>query len=182
MPGREENRQKHFLSAAYILIQKHRPLLLTLSAMVVFVTTYLLILPALTLDTQEAAQQGGIDLPAAQEEQAEPSVSEGTLSCDTDDGSISATFDAKAGLPQGTELAVSEIGTEEKDYDALREDALLAVQAGEGGEAVADLKFAYFYDISLISEGEALECILRSRPATDAFDNGHSAVPSGHLI
>ena len=157
-----KDRQKHFTNAAYILIKKHRPLLLTLSAAVVFVTTYLLILPAVTLDTQEAEQQGGIDVPAAQEqaepyESADPAESEGTLSFDTDDCSISATYDAKAGLPQGTELAVSEIGADEEDYDALREDALQAVQAGEGGDAVTDLKFAYFYDISLISEGEVLE-------------------------
>ena len=47
-------------------IEKNRTLLLTLSAIVVFVVSYLLVLPALTLDEEEAASQGGIDVPAAE--------------------------------------------------------------------------------------------------------------------
>lgn len=39
-----------------------RTIVVTLSAIVVFVTTYLLILPAITLDKDEAIQQGGIDV------------------------------------------------------------------------------------------------------------------------
>jgi hypothetical protein len=37
-----------------------RSLVITLSAIVVFVTTYLLILPAITLDKDEAIRRGGI--------------------------------------------------------------------------------------------------------------------------
>ena len=40
---------------------------MSLAVVVVFVTTYLLILPALTLEKEEAAQQGGIDVPAVTE-------------------------------------------------------------------------------------------------------------------
>ena len=43
-----------------------RSLVITLSAIVVFVTTYLLILPAITLDKDEAIQQGGIDVAVEQ--------------------------------------------------------------------------------------------------------------------
>ncbi len=47
---------------------RRRTELLLLSAAVVFITTYLLILPALTLEADTAAGQGGIDMPAAAEE------------------------------------------------------------------------------------------------------------------
>lgn len=46
------------------IIQEQRKLILLLSCLVVFITTYLLILPAFTLDKEEAAEQGGIDVPA----------------------------------------------------------------------------------------------------------------------
>ena len=43
-----------------------RSLVVTLAALVVFVTTYLLILPAFTLEKDEAVQQGGIDVVAVE--------------------------------------------------------------------------------------------------------------------
>ena len=43
-----------------------KSLVIALSAIVVFTTTYLLILPAFTLDQQEAADQGGIDVAVEQ--------------------------------------------------------------------------------------------------------------------
>ena len=43
-------------------VRKRGVILLALSAIIVFVTSYMLILPALTLDEEEAASQGGIDL------------------------------------------------------------------------------------------------------------------------
>ena len=46
---------------------KLRTLVLILSVMVVFVTTYMLILPVLTLDQDTAQAQGGIDVPAAEQ-------------------------------------------------------------------------------------------------------------------
>lgn len=48
-------------------IRKHRAWILALSAVVVFCTTYALILPALTLEQDEAAKQGGIDLPKTEQ-------------------------------------------------------------------------------------------------------------------
>lgn len=54
-----------------------RRMILLLSCIVVFTTTYLLILPAFTLDKEEAAEQGGIDLSAASfAEEAEEEVNE----------------------------------------------------------------------------------------------------------
>ena len=55
-----------------------RKVVLALSCLVVFITTYILILPAFTLDKEEAAEQGGIDVPAVEQtvdgdkESAEP--------------------------------------------------------------------------------------------------------------
>lgn len=43
-----------------------RSLVVTLAAIVVFTTTYMLILPAFTLDSQSAAEQGGVDVPAVE--------------------------------------------------------------------------------------------------------------------
>ena len=43
-----------------------RSLVITLSAIVVFVTTYLLILPAITLDKEQAIRQGGVDVAVEQ--------------------------------------------------------------------------------------------------------------------
>ena len=54
-------------------IQEQKKLILLLSCLVVFTTTYLLILPAFTLDKEEAAEQGGIDVPAVETEAEEVS-------------------------------------------------------------------------------------------------------------
>ena len=48
-------------------IHERRKLILALSCVVVFVTTYVLILPAFTLDREEALEQGGIDVPASEQ-------------------------------------------------------------------------------------------------------------------
>ncbi|MBQ6583061.1 MAG: hypothetical protein IJH77_04450, partial [Mogibacterium sp.] len=53
-----------------------RTLLMSLSVVVVFVTTYILILPALTLDKEEAAEMGGIDAPTVEAVQAEPETTD----------------------------------------------------------------------------------------------------------
>ena len=47
-------------------MHERRKVLLVLSCLVVFVTTYMLILPAFTLDKEEAAGQGGIDVPGTE--------------------------------------------------------------------------------------------------------------------
>ncbi|MBQ6582768.1 MAG: hypothetical protein IJH77_02945, partial [Mogibacterium sp.] len=50
----------------YEILQRNRALVRTLSAIVVFATTYLLVLPAFTLEQDTAAELGGIDVPAAE--------------------------------------------------------------------------------------------------------------------
>ena len=80
---------KSLLSKALRSIRKlnrFRTLIVTLSAIVVFVVSYLLVLPALTLDKNEVEKQGGIDIvsedseavsqESAQEESKEPTSTE----------------------------------------------------------------------------------------------------------
>lgn len=62
------------LRKTYKFMRARKVYITVLSCFVVFVATYLLILPALTLDQDEAAKQGGIDVPtqAEQIEQGDP--------------------------------------------------------------------------------------------------------------
>ena len=130
----------------YEAINKNRTLLLTLSAIVVFVTTYLLILPAITLEKDEAAKQGGIDVPAYE------MVFEG------DGYSISATADESAALPENTEVTAQEVMAGDEDYDAWCDEARKALQDAKAGSGeIADLSSASFYDISLVSDGTVVE-------------------------
>ena len=80
-------------------IRQQRMPLLIMMAIVVFVVTYLLVLPAFTLDEEEAVDQGGIDLPAVSEE----------LAYEGDGYSITVDADAKAGLPEGTQVSSEEV-------------------------------------------------------------------------
>ena len=48
-------------------IHEKRKMILVLSCFVVFITTYMLILPAFTLDKEEASEQGGIDVPGTEQ-------------------------------------------------------------------------------------------------------------------
>ncbi|MBE6042419.1 MAG: hypothetical protein E7220_07875, partial [Clostridiales bacterium] len=57
---------------------RHGAVVRCLAMVVVFVMTYLLILPAFTLDQETAAAQGGIDVPAAVQEEAVEEVQEET--------------------------------------------------------------------------------------------------------
>ncbi len=50
------------LKPEYSWLHRYRTLIMSLSVVVVFITTYLLILPALTLDRNTAGEQGGISL------------------------------------------------------------------------------------------------------------------------
>ena len=64
LSNRIKNAIIYFLEAA----NKRRKFVLALSCLVVFVTTYVLILPAFTLDADKAKDQGGIDVPEIAQE------------------------------------------------------------------------------------------------------------------
>ena len=165
------NASRGYNTAAAIIgyVRKQKVILLVLSAMIVFITSYMLILPALTLDEEEAAKQGGIDLqteePMAEETQeAEPAeeVQEaaavaGALSFEGDNYSIRTVFDQDAGLPENTQLAADEIADSDESYNAWCDEALKALQEADGGEQIESLAFARFYDISLIADEQPIE-------------------------
>lgn len=148
-------------------IHERRKLVLALSCLVVFITTYVLILPGFTLDKDEAAAQGGIDVPAA----AEAESGEAGANADkavSDDGLVFAgekysvaIADKHNKLSGTTKVEVSEISKDDKkqakQYEDLYADALKAVQEAEGGEKVAVFGFAKFYDISLMDGKEEVE-------------------------
>ena len=164
-------------------VRKRRVTLLALSAIIVFVTSYMLILPALTLDEEEAASQGGIDLQTEQQiaaeqqeqvesEQAEPQeqtgqelqnegpqeqMPGGTLTCEGTDFSVQTVFDSEAGLPENTQLVAEEIPESDENYAAWCDEALKALHEAGEGESIESLEFARFYDISLCADEQQIE-------------------------
>ena len=175
MTSRQGTSAARAFNKIYREAKARKTLLLVLSCFVVFITTYMLILPAITLDQEEAERQGGIDVTAEQQTETvqednetagdsevpeEPVASEDAVPT----GAI--TFEGKgfkvqaecadADLPGGTEIVAEEIGKKDKDFDALYEDALSAVQEKSENKTV-DFAFAKFYDISLMSDGESIE-------------------------
>ena len=57
---------KQLITALLNNMEERKKWILALSCLVVFFTTYLLILPAFTLDKEEATEQGGIDVPGVE--------------------------------------------------------------------------------------------------------------------
>ena len=162
MTGRTSNNAKT-ISSFVEYLKKQRALLLVLCGVVVFVTSYLLILPALTLEEDVAREQGGIDVPeAALQEEAGPDqadedqVMSGSLSFEGEGFQVSAEMGPEAGLPLDTDLNAAEITSESDDYQAWVDETVKALNE-QTGEEITDLRFARFYDISLLSEGSQIE-------------------------
>jgi len=165
-------------------IKNRRSVLIALSAAIVFVTTYILILPAITLDQESASEQGGIDVPAAEQQLQDVSQSQEDPASDSEPASkpaaesasdrsaepaagqllyegkgytVETAFGKKAGLPENTILSADEITENDEDYSGWRDEALKAVQESKNGEQVAGLEFAKFYDISLQAGDQEIE-------------------------
>ena len=129
---------------AFILqkMRKHRAWILALSAVVVFCTTYALILPALTLEQDEAAKQGGIDLPKTEQsaDKQDAAASKDQKDTDTDkkdvkdkDKSDSAKADAKS---DKSDSAKADQTGSESDKDGLAfEGKGYSVTAKAGSDA-----------------------------------------------
>ena len=131
---------KRLINALTENVYERRKVILALSCVVVFVTTYMLILPALTLEKDKAAEQGGIE-------------EYGDL--------VVAVGGTDSGLSESMSVEVSEIDKNDKDqkeeYDSLYSDALKAVQETDGLEQTAEFAFAKFYDISLMDGKDEAE-------------------------
>ena len=116
-----------------------------LSAVVVFVTTYALILPAITLDVDTASTQAGIEVAGANEpgtagtvfesteeeepEAEEPEVSEEAADTDSSEEAVP--------VEEVTEASESGSGTTESSEEANTEEAASATEAATGNAADA---------------------------------------------
>ncbi len=211
------------LNSLYNIMRRRKSVILALSCVVVFITTYMLILPAFTLEKDEAAKQGGIDVPkeasfeitdeevnieaysdahestddeigaeadsdAHESTDDEFGVEDGSnelessddvqqnnsrnddknanafgddkdpLKYEGEDYSITVS-DKEEVLPEGTSIVVEEIDKKDKaeDYDTYYKEALSAINDEEGKNKLNELKFARFYDISLVADDETIE-------------------------
>ena len=104
------------------IMHRRRTVLISLSCVVVFVTTYLLILPAFTLDKDEAEEQGGIDVPAAE------------LTEDTDTDQKEEVKEEPASDPKPAE---SDAKQEDQDKETAEESS---DETAEDAEAVPEEK------------------------------------------
>ncbi len=67
-------------------MSKYKAIVLSLAVVVVFITTYLLILPAFTLEKEKAEEQGGIDVPVtAVEAETDQDTSDADIGSESDD-------------------------------------------------------------------------------------------------
>ena len=79
---------------------KYRIALRVMMAVVVFVTSYMLILPAVTLDSDTASSQGGIDVPASavsEESTEDTSAADVTADTEVTDNTASETDNSDQG-------------------------------------------------------------------------------------
>lgn len=119
--------------------KKWQKVVASLACIVVFITTYALILPAITMDRDEAQSQGGISWEDMQE--AEETVASADAQGADQDGILSAE---EANLIAGSELDVSE---EQAEMDVVGEEN----SAGEGTlnpEAASERPAAIFDEVA----------------------------------
>ncbi|MGI5932375.1 MAG: vWA domain-containing protein, partial [Eubacterium sp.] len=84
-------------------------------------------------------------------------TAETTLTYQTDDYTVTVSFDKAAQLPKGVKLKVHEItkASAKKDYEAYQAGALKTLQNKDS--RVSRLKSARFYDISFEKDGKSVE-------------------------
>ncbi|MBE6027010.1 MAG: VWA domain-containing protein [Clostridiales bacterium] len=120
---------------------QHRGWLLAVSVIVVFITTYLLILPAFTLEKDEAAKQGGIDVPSVEQ----------TVSVDEDAAENDEAVDPEASPEQNEATMPAEV--ESNDADGADD----SIEAPAVSSEVDSLKFeGDKYTVSVIDNRSAL--------------------------
>ena len=116
------------MSAFFAQLRKKmnlKSLVITLAAIVVFTTTYLLILPAFTLDKEEAAEQGGIDVAVEQtvEDQDAEEVEE-TDAAPAEEAQAMDAEDSKAEEKAESEAKEEKAKPAEKDDSAEKSSVL----------------------------------------------------------
>ena len=116
---------------------------ISLAAIVVFCTTYALILPAVTLEK---------DAPAEEEQAGEESLMQ--LNYTGPDYTVAVQYGKDAGIPEGSMLKASEIPKDSEEYQKYLSQAVEAMNASENME---NIKLARFFDVQLLRENEKIE-------------------------
>ena len=99
----------------------------------------------------------------AEDEAEAETFTAGTLTYECDEYTVTLEYGEKSEIPEGTKLAVREISSEsddakeQKEYEEYYDRSLEQLRSENGGDAIAKLGFARFYDITLISEGKEIE-------------------------
>ncbi len=124
-------------------VRKYRRILSCFLACVVFITTYALILPALTLDAEEAAEQPGITVESVQPEEPSPEP-EAVQEADTQEAKEDTSEEAQEQFAQETpedpaqteqeETALSDPAASDIPTDPEAEAAAAATEAQEEAE------------------------------------------------
>jgi hypothetical protein len=158
------------LSWFNILIKKRRKLkrwqriVTVLAAMITFVTTYALILPAITVEREHTDEVAGMFL--EQEETQDDLLEENALEFTgvsiaadqenavtyeyaDDDMTAVATFSTDEEIPEGAELVVNPVDTESEEYADLSRRASLLLDR----EFIYDVTTCSFFDYALICDG-----------------------------
>ncbi len=103
------------------------------------------------------------DAEAEELESEEIEADAGILEYKADDYTVTLEYGSKAGIPEGTVLDVREVladskdGDERKEYSKYYDKALEQLRSDKGGDSIAKLGFARFYDIMLIADGREIE-------------------------
>ena len=127
--------------------------------------------PASVEETQKLSEPAESDKPNEKSEEAagdadnkdaEASTS-GKLTFECDEYTVTLEYGKKAGIPEGTVLDVREISSdtddakEQKEYETYYDRSLEQLRSEKGGDTIAKLGFARFYDITLVSGGKEIE-------------------------
>ena len=130
-----------------------KSLVVTLAAIVVFTTTYLLILPAFTLDKEEAMEQGGIDVvaveTAADADQAQEDVVSEEPAAEADQAEVAVTEDVVSEEPAAEADQAQEVAAPEEPA-APKEETGKAKPADKPGDAAKP-------DVKLLTEEKTLK-------------------------
>ncbi len=119
-------------------------------------------------ETQEEAEaaesiEDQAEVAEAEDEAEDETFTAGTLTYECDDYTVTLEYSEYSEIPEGTKLVVREISSdsdnakEQKEYEEYYDKSLEQLRSEDGGDAIAKLGFARFYDITLVSDGKEIE-------------------------
>ena len=124
--------------------------------------------PASVEETQKSSDPVEPDMPDEKSKETadnkvEEAFTSGKLTFECDEYTVTLEYGKKAGIPEGTVLDVREISSdtddakEQKEYETYYDRSLEQLRSEKGGDTIAKLGFARFYDITLVSGGKEIE-------------------------